>query len=75
LAFLSSLDATARSFRGAAPILHRADQNDPKNETEDQQQRDDRKSGGIPGDDMNLTSACAASRCFDTASTLTAKST
>jgi hypothetical protein len=33
LAFLSSLDATARSFRGAAPILHRADQNDPKNET------------------------------------------
>src|ERR1700730_14402407 len=40
LAFLSSLDATARSFRGAAPILHRADQNDPKNETEDQQQRE-----------------------------------
>jgi hypothetical protein len=31
LAFLSSLDATARSFRGAAPILHRADHNDLEN--------------------------------------------
>jgi hypothetical protein len=35
----------------------------------------ERLAAGIPGDDMNLTSACAASRCFDTASTLTAKST
>src|ERR1700730_5456357 len=34
-----------------------------------------RMRGAASGDDMNLTSACAASRCFDTASTLTAKST
>jgi hypothetical protein len=32
-------------------------------------------SGVASGDDMNLTSACAASGCFDTASTPTAKST
>jgi len=31
--------------------------------------------GAASGDDMNLTSACAASRCFDTASTPAAKST
>jgi hypothetical protein len=45
LAFLSSLDATARSFRGAAPILHRADQNDLETEPEDQPFRDTRDGG------------------------------
>ena len=34
-----------------------------------------RMSGPASGDDMNLTSSCAASRSFETASTPTAKST